>query len=76
MATRQKRVSRTTVKKETSVEDSEMLDQQDLDDALERAENLLEQKEQKVKSSPIKKVSTNTLLHQVSRQESPLLTNL
>jgi hypothetical protein len=44
MATRQKRVSRTTVKKETSVEDSEMLDQNDLDDALERAENLLEQK--------------------------------
>ena len=60
MATRQKRVSRTTVKKEASVEDSEMLDPQALDDALERAENLLEQKQEKVMKSPRKKVSIKT----------------
>ena len=60
MATLQKRVSRTTVKKEASVEDSEMLDPQALDDALERAENLLEQKKEKVMKSPRKKVSIIT----------------
>jgi len=54
MATRQKRGSRTTVKKEASLEDSEMLDEQLQDDALERAENLLAQKKAG-KSSPGKK---------------------
>jgi uncharacterized Fe-S cluster-containing protein len=50
MATRQqKRVSR-AVKKETSIDDSPMLDEQDADDALDRAENLLKSK--KLKGSP------------------------
>ena len=52
MATRsQKRVSR-AVKKETSLDEPSMLDEQLQDDALERAENLLKSKKLKVKSSP------------------------
>lgn len=55
MATRQqKRVSR-AVKKETSIDDPPMLDEQDADDALDRAENLLKNK--KLKGSPHKPVS-------------------
>ena len=75
MATRQKRGSRTTVKKEASLEDSEMLDEQLQDDALERAENLLAQKKAG-KSSPGKKVSALPKFYSVTKtRQTHLLTN-